>query len=151
MVVENASLFSGMGLEFMEELNKHLVEERLDAGAFLYKRGAPAGFLYILIEGRVRVILGDQGQVALVVSRPGEAIGWSSLVEQEDHTTTAECLVPCRVNKIAREKLAEIFERYPASGLRFYRGLAKLLRRQLLDTYSLIPAAHGEKHITPGF
>lgn len=151
MLLEDVGLFSEMSSEFMNELDKHLIMERFESGAFLYKHGEPASHLYILVEGRVRVILGVQGHIALVVSHPGDAIGWSSLVEQEVHTTTAECLVPCRVNKIAREKLAEMFDRHPANGLQFYRRLARLLRRQLLDTYSLIPAAHGEKRTTPGF
>ncbi len=151
MLVEEVGLFEGMSPEFKTDLNRHLITQQLDAGTFLYRHGEPAKYLYILAEGRVRVMLGDLGQVALVVSHPGDTIGWSSLLEQEVHTTSAECLLPCRVDKIARDKLGEIFDKHPASGLQFYRRLAKLLRSQLLDTYSLIPAAHGEKRSAPGF
>jgi CRP-like cAMP-binding protein len=151
MFVEEGYLFRGMSPRFMNEVSKCLVEERHDAGTLLYKQGEAADHLYLLIEGRVRVILDDQGQMVLAVSNPGDAIGWSSLVESEVHTATAECLAPCRVNKISRERLAEIFDRDPKSGLQFYRRLAKLFRQQLIDTYRLLPAAHGEKRAAPGF
>ncbi len=151
MLAESVDLFEGMSPEFMNDLDRHLVAERLGPGDFLYRQGEPAHFLYILAEGRVRVVLGEQGHIAHVANCPGETMGWSSLVEQERHTTSAECLMPCQVKKIAREKLEEIFDRHPSSGLEFYRRLSKLLRRQLLDTYSLIPAAHGEKRSAPGF
>lgn len=151
MFVETVSLFAGMNPDFLREVEASFDTERCDTGMLLYRHGQSADFLYFLSEGRVRVILGGQGQIALVVSRPGDAIGWSSLIDQEVHTTSAECLVPCLVKKIARQKLAELFEKDPRSGLQFYRRLAGLLRQQLLDTYSLIPAAHGEKRSTPGF
>ncbi len=134
MTVADVSLFAGMSPEFMSDLDNHLITERFSAGDHLYCHGEEARFLYILVEGRVRVILGDQGQIAHVVSSPGETMGWSSLVDQEVHTTSAECLQSCLVSKIPREKLGEIFDRHPTSGLRFYKRLAKLLRRQLLDT-----------------
>ncbi len=151
MAIEECELFRGMSPEFIVAVRGHLLEERYDAGALLYRQGRPADYLYILAEGRVRVILSDHGQMTLVVSKPGDAIGWSSLIEHEVHTASAECLVPCRVNKIASEKLAEIFDKDPVNGLQFYRRLAKLFRKQLVDTYRMIPAAHGEKRSTPGF
>jgi CRP-like cAMP-binding protein len=151
MFVEEGSLFKGMSIDFMNEVGRHLIKESHDAGTFLYRKGEPADYLYVLVDGRIRVILGDQGQIALVVSNPGDALGWSSLVENESHTASAECLVPCRVSKIARDKLAEIFDNDPNSGLQFYKRLTKLFRQQLVDTYRLIPAAHGEKQTTPGF
>ncbi len=151
MFIEECNLFKGLSPGFMSEVRGYLVEESYDAGALLYRQGEPAKYLYILLEGRIRVILIDQGQIALVVSHPGDAIGWSSLVEDAVHTTTAECLVPSRVNKIGSGKLAEAFERHPLSGLHFYRRLAGVFRQQLLDTYRLIPAAHGEKRTAPGF
>jgi CRP/FNR family transcriptional regulator len=151
MLIEECDLFRGLSPEFMSEVGECLLEESYGAGALLYKQGDPANYLYILREGRIRVILSDHGQIVLVVSHPGDALGWSSLVEDAVHTTTAECLVFSRVNKIESRKLAEAFDRHPLSGLHFYRRLATIFRLQLLDTYRLIPPAHGEKRTAPGF
>ncbi len=151
MHIEEGNLFRGMSPEFMSEVSKWLVKEHYDAGTFIYRRGEPADYLFILVEGRIRLIVGEQGRVALVFSNPGDAAGSSSLFEGETHTASAECLVPCWVSKVAREKLEEIFLKDPVSGFQFYKRLARLFRQQLVDAYSLIPAAHGEKRAAPGF
>ncbi len=151
MTIEEGNLFKGMPAGLIREINAALVSQEYEEGALLYIKGSPAENLYILVEGRVRVTLGDQGQIAIVVSITGDAIGWSSLLENESHSSSAECLVRSRVLRISREKLAAIFDSDPVSGLQFYRGLAKHFRQQLMDTYRLIPASHGEKKSAPGF
>ncbi len=151
MFVEEDNLFGGMSPAFMNEISRHFVAEQHEAGTFLYRMGEPAVYLYILIEGRIRVMVDDHGQITHVVNHMGDAVGWSSLVEQEVHTASAECLTFCRVNKMKGETLAAIFDRDTASGLKFYRHLTKLFRQQLVDTYRLIPAAHGKKQTAPGF
>jgi CRP-like cAMP-binding protein len=151
MFIEDANLFRGLSRQLVEEIARASVEESRPAGAFLFKYGESADYLYVLVEGRVRLSIGDIGHIALIVGSPGDAFGWSSLVERENYTASAECLVPTRVTKIGKERLAAIFERDPASGLQFYRRLATLIAQRLTDTYRLIPAAHGEKRAAPGF
>jgi len=151
MFIEEANLFKGLSRQLVEAVGRCLIEESHSAGTFLFKYGEPADFLYVLVEGRVRLSIGDMGHIALVVGNPGDAFGWSSLVERENYTASAECLVPTRVTKIGKERLAAIFESDPASGLQFYKRLATLIAQRLTDTYKLIPAAHGEKRAAPGF
>lgn len=151
MFIEEANLFRGLRHELVEEVGRCLIEESHPAGAFIFKYGEPADHLYILVEGRVRLSIGDLGHIALVVGNPGDAFGWSSLVERENYTASAECIAPTRVTKIGNRRLAAIFERDPASGLQFYKRLATLIAQRLTDTYRLIPAAHGEKRAAPGF
>ncbi len=151
MFIEEANLFKGLNRQLVEEIGRCCMEESHPAGAFLFTHGESADYLYILAEGRVRLSIGEMGHIALVVGNPGDAFGWSSLVQRENYTASAECLVPTRVMKIGKQKLAAIFERDPASGLQFYKRLATLIAQRLTDTYKLIPAAHGEKHASPGF
>ena len=150
MLIEEANLFRGLRRQFVEGVQKQLVEESHDAGEFLFRLGEPAEYLYILVEGRVRLSIGEKGHIALVASGTGDAFGWSSLLENNTYTASAECLVRSRVTKIARKKLAEFFEQDPATGLQFYKRLAELIAQRLLDTYRLIPAAHGEQRAAPG-
>jgi len=151
MFIKQANLFRDLSHHVVDEVTRCLIEESHPAGSFLFRYGEPADYLYILVEGRVRLSIGDQGHVALLVGDPGDAFGWSSLVERENYTASAECLIATRVKKIGKERLAMIFERDPASGLRFYKRLATLIAQRLTDTYKLIPAAHGEKRAAPGF
>jgi CRP-like cAMP-binding protein len=152
MFIENAYLFQGMSPEFLEQISQSLIEESYPEGDFLFRQGEPAGFLYVLQEGRVRLTVGERGQVAHTVSNPGEAFGWSSLVERPGYTASAKCVAPTRVIKIGRQNLNRIFERDPASGLMFFRRLARVISQRLVDTYKMLPSAHaGPWPASPGF
>jgi CRP-like cAMP-binding protein len=150
MFIEKSNLFRALKPEAVEAIAKSLVEESRETGQFLFRHGEPAEYLYILVEGRVRLSIGDMGHMTLVVSNPGDAFGWSSLVQPDHYTASAECLVPCKVSKIGRERLADIFDKDPVSGLQFYKRLVELVAQRLEDIYRSIPAAHGEKRAAPG-
>ena len=150
MLIEERNLFEGMSPEFMSKVAQCSVSESRNAGDILIRHGDPAQHLYILIEGRIRLSFGEQGYMSFVISNSGDAVGLSSILGREEYHATAECLVPCRLQKIDKEELLRIFNEDPTSGLQFYRRLANLLGQRLVDIYRLIPAAHGEKHAAPG-
>lgn len=77
-----------------------------------------------------------------LLDRPGEVFGWSSLVDRRKYTASAECLEACRLLKIHREALLRIFEKYPASGMLFYRRLAGLIGERLMATYRTLLASY---------
>jgi CRP-like cAMP-binding protein len=151
MIIERASLFQGMSPQFLQSIGKCLAWHSGPAGTYLFRRGDPADHLYILGEGRVRLSYGEEGQIALVVTSPGDAFGWSCLIEREAYTASAECLVATTVARLQKQDLTRIFDQDSVSGLAFYRRLARLLAERLTDFYKYIPAAHGEKHAAPGF
>jgi CRP-like cAMP-binding protein len=76
------------------------------------------------------------------VSDPGEAIGWSSMAGNGVYTASAECLIPVTVMKIGNKKLNRILEVDPASGLAFYRRLAKVIGRRLVASYTATLSMH---------
>ncbi|HZP02704.1 MAG TPA: cyclic nucleotide-binding domain-containing protein [Terriglobia bacterium] len=145
MVIRDAYLFQGMSTETQEKVAAAAREESYPQGAFLFRTGDPADYLYILQEGRVRLSMGNRGHIALVVSEPGDAIGWSSMVENEGYTASAECLLPVRVLKIEKRALIQILERDPAGGVIFFRRLAGLIGRRLTNSYKATVSLHGEK------
>jgi CRP-like cAMP-binding protein len=150
MIIEKANLFEGMSSRIVGEIEDAMVKETYEPGAFIFRSGDPSEYLYILLEGRVRLSVGGEGHVALVVKNSGDAFGWSSLVDRETYTASAECLGATTVGKLRRDVLATIFDRECATGLIFYKRLAKLISHRLLLCYKLLPAAHGEQKAAPG-
>ncbi|MBZ5496498.1 MAG: cyclic nucleotide-binding domain-containing protein [Acidobacteriia bacterium] len=145
MFIEKAYLFQGMSPEFMDEISRSLTHESHQNGDLLFKAGDPAGFLYVIEEGRVRLSAGDRGIVTQIVENQGDAIGWSSLVGRDVYSSSAECLSDVRLVKIRRERLNEIFDRYPVCGLVLFRRLARMIGERLLKSYRQIAAAHESK------
>jgi CRP/FNR family cyclic AMP-dependent transcriptional regulator len=76
-------------------------EERYKPGAYIFYEGEPATELYLLLEGRIEMMVNtkaDGTQRAMVMSvGPGEIFGWSSLVEPYQLTASAHCATPVRV------------------------------------------------------
>jgi CRP/FNR family transcriptional regulator len=136
MFIKEADLFKEMSQDFMNELAKIMIEEPYGKGTSLFKEGDPANAFYVLEEGRVRLSVGTQGHIVYISSNPGDALGWSSLVELETYTASAECVSQCKLIKIEREKLNKIFEKHLADGVLFYKRLAGLIGQRLINSYN---------------
>ena len=145
MFIENSYLFQSMSKETQNKVREVAVGESHPKGAFIFRVGEPANHLYILQEGRVRLSVGDKGHIAHVVSDPGDAIGWSSMVENEGYTASAECLLQVKVMKIDKHALTKILERDPVGGVTFFKRLATVVGRRLVNSYKATVSLHGER------
>jgi len=136
MFIQQADLFREVNQETMNEISSIMLEQSYDKGAILFAEGDPANHFFILREGRVRLAVGKEAAIDYPVSSPGEAFGWSSLVGRDTYTAQAECETPCKLIKIEKEKLQEIFERHPESGMAFFKGLAGAIGQRLIYAYN---------------
>ena len=59
------------------------VKESFDSGEHIFSEGASASHFYILISGRVKLMVGEEGRSVFTVSQAGELFGWSSLVDRD--------------------------------------------------------------------
>jgi CRP-like cAMP-binding protein len=144
MFIEEIDFFNGMNLEVIDEIFKISVVEAYSEGDILFKQGDPAYYFLLLEEGEIRLTIGEEGHIGFTMS-PGDAFGWSSLADRDVYTATAECKLPCKLIKIETDKLDKIFQKYPASGLIFFKRLAKLIGERLNNTYNtLLSAYRGE-------
>ncbi len=145
MAFEKTYLFEGMKSDFIEKVSQALKEETFDEGTLIFRQGDPATHLYFLIRGRVRVTVGAHGSVTKILSRPGEAFGWSSLVGRGTYTASVRCLDATRVGKISGQEMSLLLEGDPAIGLVFYRRLARFIRERLIDSYRILLTYDAEK------
>jgi CRP-like cAMP-binding protein len=134
----------------MDKLNKIIVTENYDKGAFIFKVGEPAHHFYILLQGRVRMTIGEQRHTVTIANNAGEAFGWSCLVGFDSYTATAECLMPCTLVKVEKEQLLELLKNDPASGMVFFRRLAFTIGQRLVNTYNTLLAGQSEEK-TPSY
>ena len=99
--IESFSAFSELEENEVQALATLAEEERYRPGQFIFHEGDPANKLYLLLEGRVEMMMAtnaDGTQRALVMTAgPGEIFGWSSLVEPYQLTASAHCATPVRV------------------------------------------------------
>jgi CRP-like cAMP-binding protein len=138
MFVHQTELFKGMNQVFLDKLNGIIATENYNRGDFLFKVGEPSNHFFILLQGRVRITIGEGGHTVNIASNPGEAFGWSCLVGFDSYTASAECLMPCSLAKVDKERLLSLLEKDPASGMLFFKRLASTIGQRLVNTYSTL-------------
>ena len=142
MFIQKSKLFRGMDHKVLNEIDEIMIKESYTEGTVLFERAKTANDLYILNQGSIELTIGDNGHVTYVVKSHGEAFGWSSLVNHHVYTATAVCSSPTELIRIPSDKLHNIFERNPASGLIFFKRLAEIISKRVATSYNLLLRSH---------
>jgi CRP-like cAMP-binding protein len=117
----------------------------------LFNTGDPADHFYIMTKGQIKLGIGDAGHAVYIVSKAGEAFGWSSLIGRAEYSATAECLSATNLLKLNGETLQKILEQDSDNGLIFFKRLAMVLGNRLLQSYAMIASeARAEASISFG-
>ena len=112
-------------------------------GEILFRENDPAKYFFILLNGCVKLSVGAPQKVVYQAKVNGEAFGWSSLIGGDVYSASAECLEATKLLKTDRDKLARILEEDAENGVIFFKQLAAILGKRLLQTYKLIKPQRG--------
>lgn len=144
-VILTAHLFHGLGKSTLNQIEELAQKRSYAGGAFPFHAGDRADHLYLLDEGRVRLCTGGNGNIAFVISEPGDVFGWSCMVKLAEYTLSAQCVGPVRVVRIENHVLLHLLEKDPASGFAFFRHLSELIAQRLMSSYRATVSVHGER------
>jgi ATP-binding cassette subfamily B protein len=91
------------------------VPERYGFGQVIVREGEPAGALYVLTEGRGRMVkLGENGdEVSLATLRPGETFGEAALMEGGVHQVTVRASADVEVFRLDRSVFEALLRQRP--------------------------------------
>ncbi len=151
MIIQQTDLFKDLSPEIMDEISKIMIEESCQPGTFVFEAGKPATHFYILGEGRIRLCIGTKAEITYTVNNPGEAFGWTGLVDRPVYVAPAECVAPSKITRIENAKLAKIFEKDAASGMIFFKRLAGIVVQRLLNNYEAFLSGGSLKDVTPSY
>jgi CRP/FNR family transcriptional regulator, cyclic AMP receptor protein len=138
MYIRQSDLLEGLSKDFVEQVKAVAEEESHKKGYTLFREGDRAKHIYILMEGRVRITIGETGHTVYTVDHPEEVFGWSSLLGRKAYSASAECREATRLLKISADKLEKLLEKDQVNGVVFFRHLAATLGSRLLESYKMI-------------
>ncbi|MBI4312421.1 MAG: cyclic nucleotide-binding domain-containing protein [Chloroflexi bacterium] len=114
----------------------------VEDGAVLFRQGQLAKSLYVVERGRAALDLSvprqdssgysDSANVAIL--GPGEAFGWSAVMEPHIMTLSARAIGPGSFILIDGSALKEMLQRHKELGCLFMTALAQLLADRLIQT-----------------
>ena len=101
----------------------------LSAGSVLWRAGAPATHLFVVLSGRVRIVRSHRGRQHLVhVARPGDSIGEVPVLDGAGYPATAIAAEPTECLAMPADLVLELLERDGALARIFLQRLANRVR-----------------------
>ena len=84
-------------------------------GSTLFRAGEPAGGVFLLSAGKVRLsaVLSKSRSLVFRIAHPGQALGLSATVRDQPHEANAEAITNCEVDFVARADFQHFLDEYP--------------------------------------
>jgi CRP/FNR family cyclic AMP-dependent transcriptional regulator len=139
--IDQGDLIWGLPHLFVKTFRAITIQKSYEKGQIVFREGEKATMFYTLIQGSVKLSIGETGQEVYIVDQAGEVFGWSSLMDRSHYSASAECLEQTNLLLIEKEKLDHILKSDPANGMVFYKNLSHTLGNRLLKSYKIISEA----------
>ena len=147
-VLRTVPLFAGFADEQLAMLAQVVARRTVPRGAMLMAEGDSTDSLYMIISGRLKVMMGDADgkEVILALLGPGEIVGEMGLIDDSPRSATVIAIEPSELLSLSKREfhrcLAENFDM--AMGV--MKGLVRRLREAdrkigslaLLDVYGRV-------------
>ena len=130
------ALFSGLPEERLRALAALLQPVNVEDGRSFIVEGERSGSLYYVVSGRVRIAkrLGEGGEKDLAFLGAGETIGEMDLVREGTRSASAYAAGPLELLCLKSADLRAWLDADPATGSRFYAGMAEAQSARLRRT-----------------
>jgi CRP-like cAMP-binding protein len=141
--VRSSPLLQGLSLW---EARMVVLLGRLDsvpAGEFVVRKGERDTEMYMVVS-RVRVSdrLVDGTEKVLAQLEPGAVFGEMALVSQEPRSASVVAETPAEVLRLDLEAFERIRRRFPFTGAKLFRNLARVLALRLRHTTAMLVEGH---------
>jgi CRP/FNR family cyclic AMP-dependent transcriptional regulator len=143
MYIKQSDLLLGTSMDFVKKIMEIARMISHEKGDVLFRENDPAQFFFILLNGRVKLSIGEGSRMVYDIGKNGEAFGWSSLIGRDTYSASAECVEQTKLLVTDCKKLGKVLDEDPANGIIFFKHLAATLGSRLLEIYKLIPPSSG--------
>ena len=111
-----STFFQLFPAEELQELIQSCESLERTFGQLIVQQGEPADALYIILEGRVRVLKRAESGVEIVLQSlsAGEVFGESALFEGGVRNASIRCSMPTKLLRLSREKFDALAEKRPS-------------------------------------
>ena len=129
-ILSQVPFFAGLAAEEIEAINQLFREQGFSAGESIYYAGDPARRLYVVADGRVKLLRHTESgkDVTLEVLTPGEFFGSLASLGDETFPDTAVALTATCALGIGREDFRAILETYPPVAVKMLEITASRLK-----------------------
>ncbi len=124
--LQRVAMFAAVPGHTLVAVARVVEELRVATGEVVMERGAIEDWLYVVVEGALRVHVGDR---ALVDRGPGDVVGELAVLALAARSATVTALEPCLLLRLRRRPFEELLEERPG----ITRAVIAELVRRLQD------------------
>lgn len=132
-MLEQSSMFGNLSRRRLEALANYVRAFRAEKDTTIFIEGQLAGFMCIIIEGRLTIFkdsgTGRSKQIAEV--GPGKSLGEMSMIDGLPHSATAVAIEPVTLVMLTRDDLNRILEEKPRLAVKILWQFAQLMSQRL--------------------
>lgn len=137
-VLRNVELFEGATETLITRVADIAEEKSFALGEMVFEEGEKAQWVYILLEGKVRISIDLTSKPTYVtvamISEPNLAFGWSGVVAPYRYTASATCEMDSRVLAIPGPRFEEVLDEEADCGFNVMKKLAELISNRLRNS-----------------
>lgn len=145
-LLSEVQLFERLNEEERALLAAQVEEERVAAGAHIFKKGDPGDAIFIVADGEVEIFVEDSiGQrIVFETAKRGDFFGELSLLDGDPRSASALALKETKLLRLDRDDLTLLFTKHPSAALDVLAVISRRLREadKLLGTR---PAANANQ------
>jgi len=138
-ILRKVTIFSGIDDDVFDRYFSEKDVSGIEAGTILIHEGGDADHIYILLEGRCKVVLNyDEEPLELLEVGPGKVVGEASVIGIQKHSATVIAITPVEYFILSRKTLLTIHNTDPELFGRLILNIARELARRLAASNRII-------------
>ncbi len=152
--LRRSELFGAVDPEVLKDLEAELELVNLASGQILFRRGEQGDAMYLIIAGRLRVVLeSSDTEKVLAELHPGDTFGEMAVLTSEPRSATVYAFRDTQLASLSRHGFQRLLKKYPdVLSLFFTRKMVGLMQEQIsgaaprssgFRTVAVIPAHPG--------
>jgi CRP/FNR family transcriptional regulator, cyclic AMP receptor protein len=134
-ILKNVTIFAGFNERELRRIFANCPVIEKAAGETIVEEGMPASEIYIILQGRVSIVLDRKSDpFELALFGPGDVIGEASVIGVQKHSATALAKETTELLVLSRSMLMEIYDRDKNTFSMLILNIARELARRLHRT-----------------
>ena len=130
-ILRKCELFKDLGKHHLREIAEIAENWSIPADCLLLRAGDPSRHLFVVEDGRgVAQLDLDSGRLSLGLVGPGDAVGWTALIDGQTYPGSVRALTPMAAIRLATRDLSLLMGLNCAIGYPVHRRLSALFCRQ---------------------
>lgn len=139
-LLERSNLFGDLAREGIATLAKYTRAYRAPKDAAIFVEGTPAGFMCIVVSGRVRVFRDSGGGRSKVIAHAtaGNTLGEMSMFDGLPPSATAVATEPTLIVALSRRDFTRLVDEDPKLATRILWRFSRIISERLRETSGML-------------